>query len=65
MGAALGSAGKLGLLDLFKLNHAIFGGVNSVVFDGVGAWAGYLGAASLADENFTFFDFLATKALNA
>lgn len=48
-----------------KANSAVDGGVNSEIAAHEGAWAGDFGCASLADEDFASFDFLATKAFDA
>ena len=46
-------------------NYAIFCGMDGEVARHISARAGDLSSASLADENFAVFDFLATKALDA
>jgi len=65
LGAGGGFAGEAFHLDAAEGNYAIFGGVNREVAGHKGAGTSQLGAANLANQNFTLADFLTTKALQA
>ena len=54
----------MGFFGFDKSDYAIFGCVDGEVLGHVGARAGNLGRAGLADDDFAVFDFLTTKTLN-
>lgn len=58
-------AGEVGLLSLDENDLAIDGGMNRKVAAHESARASNFRCASLADENFTSLDLLATKTLDA
>ena len=58
-------AGEVILLGLYEDDLAINCGMDSEVAAHESAWAGNLSCASLANENFTSLDLLATKTLDA
>jgi hypothetical protein len=64
-GAANTFAGKAANFACLEGDNAVFGGVNSKVAAGFGAFAGALGHAHLADDNLAEFNLLAAKKLNA
>ena len=58
-------AREMTFLGFDKNNFAIDGGMNSEITTHERAWASDFGCASLADENFAGFNFLATKTFYA
>ena len=64
-GAWKAATREVGLLGLNEDYLAIDCGMDSEVAAHESAWAGNLSCASLANENFTSLDLLATKALDA
>lgn len=64
-GAGDGSAGEVFLAAGYKFDHAVFGCVDGVVAAEVGAFAGDLVLADLADDDIAFSDGLATKYFQA
>ena len=63
-GAANALAREVAFLGLNEDNLAIDGSMNREIAAHEGAWACELGCAGLANENFTGFDGLATKAFD-
>lgn len=59
-----GFAGEGFDLALDVGDNAVFCGVDGVVAANIGAIAGALGQANLADNNFAITDFFTAKALN-
>ena len=59
-----GAAREVGLLSLDEGDDAISGGVNGEIARHIGAFASNLSGTSLADENFSVLDGLATKTLD-
>lgn len=64
-GAREGAAGEVGFLGFDEVDSAVDGSMNGIVAGEESARTGDFGTASLADENFTSFYFLAAKAFDA
>lgn len=58
-------AREMTFLGFDKDNFTINSGMDGEIAAHKGAWASNFGCASLANENFTSFDVLATKTLDA
>jgi len=64
-GARKRTTGEMGFFGFDEMDSTVNGGVDGVIARLKSAWTGDFGIASLADDNFASFDFLATKTFDA